>query len=306
MKKLITTLAILLSTTLSAQLYITNDFNDWSFTNSAGLESYGAITTTLAGGSPYPNSDTTTMTSPEYIANGNIDINFTLTGSIEDGYDFVYFQYSRGNEWITLSSHTGEQVDKDFNAYLESVKGSIWFRFALVSDYSVNTYGKPIPNQCNANEYLMYFDVTYWDIIGDNALPVVMDYFYADCEVVSWATQSEMNSSHFRLGYGTDGIGYTPYINDITAQGFSNELHEYSRNHDKTEGYFMLLMIDIDGTITDALEAHLECIGGAYEMTNINDKEIQGYYNLMGQEVKIDATGVKVILYTDGTTKKVY
>ena len=52
MNKLITTLAILLSTTLNAQLNIYNDFESWTFTNSAGLEPYGAITTTLAGGTP--------------------------------------------------------------------------------------------------------------------------------------------------------------------------------------------------------------------------------------------------------------
>ena len=246
MKKLITTLAILLSTTLVAQLDINNDFNDWSFTNTSGIESYGAITTTLTGGSPYLNSDTTTMTSPIYYPNGNLDINFTLNGVIEDGFDYMYFQYNMGNEWITLDSYTGEQVNKDFNHYLESVDGAITFRFALVTDYSVNTYGKPRPNQCNLNEYLFYFDVTSWDIFGDNALPVEMAYFYADCEGVFWGTQSESNSDYFMIAYGEDGTNFN-VVREVGASGFSNTLIEYSIDNSYGEGYFIILRVDIDG-----------------------------------------------------------
>ena len=305
MNKLITTLAILLSTTLYAQLDITNDFESWTFTNTAGLESYGAITTTLTGGSPYLNSDTTLMVSPTYYPNGNLDINFTLNGVIEDGFDYMYFQYNMGNEWITLDSYTGEQVNKDFNHYLESVDGDIAFRFALVTDYSVNTYGKPRPNQCNVSEYLFYFDVTSWDIFGDNALPVEMAYFYADCEGVFWGTQSESNSDYFMIAYGEDGTNFN-VVREVGASGFSNTLVEYSIDNTYGEGYFVILRVDIDG-FTEATETiAVDCISSTDTSLNINNKEIQGYYNLMGQEVSPNATGVKIILYTDGTSKKVY
>ena len=305
MKKLITTLAILLSTTLVAQLDINNDFNEWSFTNTAGLESYGAITTTLAGGSPYLNSDTTIMVSPTYHPNGNLDINFTLNGVIEGGFDYMYFQYNMGNEWITLDSYTGEQVNKDFNHYLESVDGAITFRFALVTDYSVNTYGKPRPNQCNLNEYLFYFDVTSWDVFGDNALPVEMAYFYADCEGVFWATQSESNSDYFMIAYGEDGTNFN-VVREVGASGFSNTLMEYSIDNSYGEGYFIILRVDIDGFTEPTDIVSVDCISSTDTSLNINNKEIQGYYNLMGQEVSPNATGVKIILYTDGTSKKVY
>jgi len=305
MKKLITSLAILLSTTLSAQINAFNDFGSWTFNNTAGLESYGAITTTLTGGSPYLNSDTTTMTSPTYYPNGNIDINFTLNGVIEDGFDYMYFQYNMGNEWITLESYTGEQVNKDFNHYLESVDGAITFRFALVTDYSVNTYGKPRPNQCNLNEYLFYFDVTSWDIFGDNALPVEMAYFYADCEGVFWGTQSESNSDYFMIAYGEDGTNFN-VVREVGASGFSNTLVEYSIDNTYGEGYFVILRVDVDG-FTEATETiAVDCISSTDTSLNINNKEIQGYYNLMGQEISPNATGVKIILYTDGTSKKVY
>ena len=148
MNKLITTLAILLSTSLSAQLDITNDFESWTFTNSAGLEPYGAITTTLAGGTPYPNNDTTTMTSPLYNVSGDLEIEFTINGIIEVGYDFMLVQYSLGNHWVTLDSFTGDKPSRDFQLFLEAIEGTIQFRFALVADHSVNTYGKPRPNGC--------------------------------------------------------------------------------------------------------------------------------------------------------------
>ena len=78
MNKIITTLAILLSTTLFAQLDITNDFESWTFTNTAGLEPYGAITTTLSGGGAYPNNDTTLMLSPWYEVAGDLEIDLSL------------------------------------------------------------------------------------------------------------------------------------------------------------------------------------------------------------------------------------
>ena len=299
MKNLITSLAILLSTTLSAQINAVNDFASWTFNNTAGLEPYGAITTTLEFGNPYPNSDTTTMTSPTYYSNGNIDINFTIEGIIEDGYDFMYFQYNMGNGWVTLESYTGSITDVDYNYYMEAVDGDISFRFALISDASVNTYIS------SYNTNLFYFDVFSFTAIQDNSLPVEMAYFYADCEGVFWGTQSEFNSDYFMISYSEDGTNFN-MVREINASGFSTTLIEYSIDNTYGEGYFIILRVDIDGSIEATEIVSVECVSSSDTSLNINNKEIQGYYNTMGQEVRPDATGVKIILYTDGTSKKVY
>tara|TARA_R110001632_G_scaffold40847_1_gene102502 strand:- start:635 stop:1534 length:900 start_codon:yes stop_codon:yes gene_type:complete len=299
MKKLILTLAILISGTVTAQINAVDDFGSWTFNNTAGLEPYGAITTTLDYGNPYPNSDTTTMTSPIYYSSGNIDINFTLEGVIENGYDYMYFQYNIGGDWVTLESYTGTEQSIDYNYYLESVYGNVSFRFALVSDASVNTYSTWFYTS------LYYFDVFDFTAIQDNSLPVEMDYFYADCEGIFWGTQSEFNSDYFMIAYSDDGTNFN-VVREVGASGFSTTLIEYSIDNSYGEGYFIILRVDVDG-FTEATEAiAVDCISSTDTSLNINNKEIQGYYNLMGQEVSPNATGVKIILYTDGTSKKVY
>ena len=290
MNKLITTLAIFLSTTLGAQLNINNDFNDWTFTNTAGLEPYGAITTTLDGGTPYLNSAVTTMTSPVYTSSGNIDIQFYLFGLIETGYDFMYFEYSTGSGWITLGGYTSAQ-NSSYDFYLESVVGDIQFRFALVTDGSINTYGAYL------NQSLYYYDIFEWNLSNDNALPVVFDYMGADCESISWGTQSESSSSHYILETSTDGYTWL-YYDRVEAQGFTNSYTDYSVvNNNTNANYFRLTQYDFDGANEVLSINSVEC-GGT--------KSIQGYYNLMGQEVSPESQGVKIILYKDGSSQKVY
>lgn len=297
MNKIITTLAILLSTSLSAQLDIYNDFESWTFTNSAGLEPYGAITTTLAGGTPYPNNDTTTMTSPLYNVSGDLEIEFTINGIIEGGYDFMLVQYSLGNHWVTLDSFTGDKPSRDFQLFLEAIEGTIQFRFALVADHSVNTYGKPRPNGCYL-EYLYYYDVTEWRLWSDNALPVVFDYMVADCETITWGTHSEFNSSHYTLEFSVDGNIWV-FLEEVQAQGFTNSYTTYSVGyHNTNHKYIRLTQYDIDGS-SEVLDIDdIEC---GYE-----NKTIFGIYNIKGDSVDMDYEGLKIIRYTDHTVRKVY
>ena len=297
MNKLITTLAIILSTSLGAQLDIYNDFESWTFTNSAGLEPYGAITTTLAGGTPYPNNDTTTMTSPLYNVSGDLEIEFTINGIIEGGYDFMLIQYSLGNHWVTMDSFTGDKPSRDFQLFLEAVEGTIQFRFALVADHSVNTYGKPRPNHCYL-QYLYYYDITEWRLYSDNALPVVFDYMIADCETITWGTHSEFNSSHYTLEFSVDGNIWV-FFEEVQAQGFTNSYTTYSVGYQySNQKYFRLTQYDIDGS-SEVLDIDdTEC---GYE-----NKTIFGIYNMNGEVVDMDYEGLKIIRYTDHTVRKIY
>ena len=305
MNKIITTLAILLSTTLYAQLDITNDFESWTFTNTAGLEPYGAITTTLAGGGAYPNNDTTLMTSPYYEVKGDLDINFKVNGFIERNYDYMHLQYNLGNGWNTIKSITGYKDYRNYSLFLEEVQGSIQFRFALVTDHSINTYGNKNPHTCG-NYRLMYFDVSYWNLWSDNALPVEFSGQESDCNTLTWSTSSEYNSDHFLVRYSRDGIEWSYLELDyvIFAQGFSNQLTTYNVPNPIGGGFWKVLQVDIDGSTEEFGAFEIDC--NLSIDTLHNGKQIEGYYNTMGQKISSDTKGLKIVRYTDGTTKTIY
>tara|TARA_R110001592_G_scaffold39424_2_gene129735 strand:- start:789 stop:1697 length:909 start_codon:yes stop_codon:yes gene_type:complete len=302
MNKLITTLAILLSTTLYAQLDITNDFESWTFTNTAGLEPYGAITTTLAGGGAYPNNDTILMTSPLYEVAGDLEIDFKVNGFVERNYDYMKLQYNLGSGWINLKSMTGNKNYKNYSLLLESVEGMIQFRFALVTDHSVNTYGERTPNGCGSIN-LMYYDVSSWNLWSDNALPVEFGGHESDCGEITFWTESEQNSSHFIVLHSSNGLDWD-IIDYINAMGFSNTTKTYRVDNNLGGGFFQIIQVDIDGEHE---------VFGAFEIDcNLsidplhNNKQIEGYYNTMGQKITPDTRGLKIVRYTDGSTKTIY
>jgi len=302
MNKIITTLAILLSTTLYAQLDITNDFESWTFTNTAGLEPYGAITTTLAGGGAYPNNDTTLMTSPYYEVAGDLEIDFKVNGFIEKNYDYVYVQYSLGSGWITIKSITGYKNYKNYSLFLEAVEGMIQFRFALVTDHSVNAYGKQRPNGCGYTN-LMYYDVSYWNLWSDNALPVEFGGQESDCNSIVFYTESEQNSLYFSIEHSYDGLEWTE-IQALGAMMWSNELTRYEISHDKGGGFFRIVQVDIDGASETFGAFEIDCNLSVDPLHN--NKTVEGYYNTMGQKITPDTQGLKIVRYTDGSTKTIY
>jgi len=302
MNKIITSLAILLSTTLYAQLDITNDFESWTFTNTAGLEPYGAITTTLAGGGAYPNNDTTLMVSPWYEVAGDLEIDFKVTGFIERNYDYMRFQYNLGNGWVTLKSMTGNKNNRHYSLFLEAVEGMIQFRFALVTDESVNTYGSKHSNGCGFIN-LMYYDVSCWNLWSDNALPVEFGGQESDCNTIKWWTESEQNSSHFIVGHSYDGIEWS-LLDSVVSVGFSNSITTYIVNHNTGGGFFKIVQVDIDGSMDYLGDFEIGCNLSVDPLHN--NKTIEGYYNTMGQKITPDTKGLKIVRYTDGTTKTIY
>ncbi len=298
MKHLILTLATILTTSLTAQLEVYNDFDAWTFNNSAGVESYNAVTTTLTGGQPYPNNDSTFMESPIYDVNGDLTVSFDVLGIIEYGYDVMYFQYNLNNAgWSTLNTYTGFQ-DKAQEFTLEAV-ASIQFRFLLVTDESINSY---YTNSHNGNfcptRNLFYYDIFNWTLESEGeALPVEFGELGADCSSVWWNTISEWNNSHFELEYSVDGFIWV-WVATINAKGNSTHNTIYSVNYtNSNHKYFKLTQYDFDGASEELGIVSVEC--------GDEGKTIIGIYNLQGQEVTMDSTGIKIIRYSDNTIKKI-
>ena len=85
----------------------------------------------------------------------------------------------------------------------------------------------------------------------NSPLPVELLSFNSSCQenqtVLSWQTASEHNSSHFDIEKSTDGTNWR-VIGQVPAAGNSTELLSYSfMDEEKSNGYYRLNQIDIDG-----------------------------------------------------------
>lgn len=290
MKNTILTLILTVSTlipNLKAQDLV--DLTEWTFNNTAGLESYGAITTTLTGGTPYYNNAVTYMKSPVYNYNNSIDVSFTLNGRIQKNYDYMYFQYKTNSGWITLDEFTGKHRNIEYSYKISSLSGDIKFRFKLVTDNCINTF--------NNNSKMYYYDVFDFLITPESALPVTMGGMFLDCSELTWSTESEHNSVYFSIYYSPDGISFENQAN-IMAAGNSNEVVNYSFQNSFGSGYFYIEQFDYDGSSEVFPTLFINCGG--------DTKQIKGIYDINGNEVDRNTQGLKIIVYTDGTSKKIY
>ena len=297
MNKIITTLAILLSTTLSAQLDITNDFNEWSFNSPQGVEPYGALTTNLEP-IPYANDTTVFITSPMYYTGGNIQVDYVTKGKIQNNKDFVYFQYSMGSDWITLDIMTGNKNFVDYNHFLEGVQDSIQFRFKLVTSKYKNTYLDKWDNP-----RLFYYDFYNWSVYEETSLPVTFGGQESDCNTITFWTESENNSHSFLVQHSEDGITWNDFY-IFGAMGFSNTRTYYDMYNTVGGGFYRVIQSDMDGETETFGAFEINCSLSVDPLHN--NKTVEGYYNTMGQEISSDTKGVKIVRYTDGTTKTIY
>ena len=289
MKKTIITAITLTILTASSFFAQTVDYSKWSFTNTAGLEPYGAITTTLKEGLPYFNNETAIMKSPKYNYSGSIQVSFIVKGRIQKNHDFMYFDVKIDGTWVELDSYTHKQKNKLYTYTIEDISNSVKFRFRLVADCDINTYN------CGRDYY--YYDVKDFTITEDVALPVTMGDMDFNCEELSWFTESERNSSHFLIYYSEDGVNFNE-IYDINSAGNSNEIVHYSVENYKGEGYFYIQQFDIDGKS--------EVFDTIYVKCNSSKKQIESVYDINGNKTTLDANGLKIVKYTDGTTTKIY
>ena len=133
-------------------------------------------------------------------------------------------------------------------------------------------------------------------------LPVELLYFegdkYADWNLIKWATASEWNSLNFIVEHSNDGETWKQIISKPAA-GNSTQTMTYSHlDNVYTNGinYYRLKQNDIDGQYK---------IYGPIAINNTRSRLVIKRYNLMGQLVSENATGVIIELFDDGTMQKI-
>lgn len=302
MKLLLLTFLLFLSSFLLGQMPIVEEFNagtTWTYTNGAGMQNYGGTenyATFNMGATPYPNSSTVTITSP--IANHSalcggttLNVSFPIEGKIENGFDFVYFEYYNAGAWVLKATYTGNQ--NSTKSYTVP-KTATQFRFRLVTDATVNTYNPPGP----ITSTVYYYDITSFTIACTVSLPITLISFDGSpedrCNLLEWKTASEQNNDFFTLEKTSDGTNYE-IVTIVNGAGNSNMLSSYSFEEfqpwDMT--YYRLKQTDYDGKFvySDLISVYRPN----------KEKHILRIINILGQEVDDSYIGVKIYYFSDGS-----
>lgn len=300
MKTILTTLILI--PFISFGQFITEDFNsgatDWTFTNGAGIQA-GTDATFNVGNTPYPNSSFVTIFSPILDLDScavNVDVEFSLEGRIENGWDFVYFYYfdSAISNWVLVSTYTGiKNTIENFSIPSTAVR----FAFQLVSDGSVNTYST------GGTNYVYYYDIDYFNVTCSNGLPVELTSFDAECGLLTWQTASERDNDYFLIEQTKDGVNWSTTA-VVNGAGTTTQESSYSLNiQSKGLTYYRLTQVDFNGDSEQFRTISLDC--------SDESKEVVGVYNTMGQLIganteSVRVSGVYIIVYSNGETDKLY
>lgn len=115
--------------------------------------------------------------------------------------------------------------------------------------------------------------------------------------IIEWATATEYNSSHFIIDRSSNGLEYE-YMSTILSAGYSNTLKQYraiDASPPQGNNYYRLTQYDFDGSYTRLYTIAI----------NNTPKEVEKIIDITGKESNMQNKGVKIIIYKDGTTRKV-
>jgi hypothetical protein len=116
---------------------------------------------------------------------------------------------------------------------------------------------------------------------------------------ITWSTASERLNDHFTIERSADAVNWT-IIDKQNGAELSEARIDYVFEDFNfvpgTTNYYRLSQTDYDGTIEtfDILSVDNSTSG----------KKVVKVYNMLGQEVPFESTGVVILLYDDGSTKR--
>lgn len=258
----------------------------------------GGVVTTNCTGS-YTNNQNTSYISPIIDASctnaSTISLSFNISGEAEYGFDFLFCEYSidGGTTWINfygpgvgLTGNAGAFPGVLWTLPVIPTSSNFRFRFRFTSDFLFRDEGYKLTNFqiiCNVALSIDLLSFTGENIDNEN--------------ILNWVTSSEVNNSHFRIEHSFDGDKWE-ILSTISGNN-SPSMYKYIHSNPRNViNYYRLIQVDFDG-----IENHK----GVISIDNRKkESEIIGIYNILGQNVTMEFTGLKIIRYSDGTTKKVY
>lgn len=307
MRKLLTITAILISNLLIAQLpyswtagvnpgWVSSGGGGSALSWQAGC---GTVTTNCAGN--YPNNLNTFYTSPTIDAScsSTISLTFTFCGTAENGYDFLFIEYSLNNGATWINPY-GAGVGWTAGIYppctpftiptiVVPSSATFKFRFNFQSDGSFRYAG---------------YRISDFDIWCNTPLPVELVDFHCESKpdniTLYWATATETNNQEFQLWRSPDAINWTKIITKPGAGTSSTPNMYWFIDYFPSTGtyYYKLIQKDYNGHEVSS------------DITSCSFVENAGikitYYNMLNQVVIIDnaSTGFYIKEYSSGINTK--
>jgi len=119
---------------------------------------------------------------------------------------------------------------------------------------------------------------------------------------INWETSTERNSDYFIMDRSVDGKSWEE-IQTVKSVGNSQTLSQYEvvdNTYEISVNYYRLRQYDLDGTE----KKHFKTV--VIDNREIEEVQLEGIYNLLGQPVSNDYIGVQIHVYSDGTSKKIF
>ena len=163
-----------------------------------------------------------------------------------------------------------------------------------------------LPNNAANAAWLLLMRDTAATTCPITVLPVEIGTFKGinapEGNLLYWYTLSERDADYFLIERSTDGKVWTE-VGSIDAVGNSIDINEYQLidvTFSSDLNYYRLIQFDNDGTKTKY--SHIITI----DNREFEGAKLVGIYNLLGQKVDANFSGVQIRLYSDGTTQRVY
>lgn len=255
--------------------------NTVTYTTYTNLYSTNTLTESTPSCASYTGEDVWfKVTLPQYVTSLDFD---TQTGDITDAGMTIY----RGTPGALVEIQCDD--DSSPNGLMSYISRTDFFQYETIYirvwEYGGGTTGT--------------FGIS---VTTPQPLPVELLYFegvkYPTWNLLKWGTASEWNSLNFVIEHSIDGEIWKPIITKDAA-GNSTQTLSYSHLDNVesfTINYYRLIQSDIDGQFV---------IYGPIAIDNTRSKIVIRRYNLLGQTVSLNATGVIIEVYDDGTMQKI-
>lgn len=156
----------------------------------------------------------------------------------------------------------------------------------------------------NYNATTTVFNLTFGGSAGISCVPLPVELVsfsvvpYESVNLLEWITKSELNNDFFSLEKSTDGTNWNVISVADGSNNSSEELIYTYRDYDITDGwiYYQLWQTDNDGNRAN--------LGVISTNNSTADVKLVRIVNLMGEEVDENYKGIRVYIYSDGSTVK--
>ena len=260
-----------------------------------------------------PSGTGSTVWTAEYFLQANVPLAVTVDPNTANSDDvdhvsaYEYWDLDRSGSAdaiVEIAWVANNNVLAVADLRLAHFDGADWDNIAA-SPVGVDASG--VITSSGLEEYVSIFSpFTLGSSSSTNVLPIELVSFSGGKKdsrnTLNWTTASEINNAQFTIEKSYNGFDFE-WVGTQEGAGNSNQIVNYSLtdyNIRETLNYYRLMQTDFDGKYVYSKTISID---------NRNDyslKEVLVKTNLLGQEVDDFYNGIVIILYKDGSSRKMY